>query len=99
MKIIAPWAKYLDIIALKPVKILGINPMVLSAPWDDSLMIIALQRVKQLLGINPMGNSAPWDDSLEIIALDIVNKNGYILTQRALVTLRPTNLILLTCSQ
>ena len=31
-------------------KILGINPMVLSAPWDDSLDIIHLRPVKNFKG-------------------------------------------------
>ena len=38
-----------------------------SAPWADSLDIIALHLVNILLGINPMGLIAPWEDSLEII--------------------------------
>ena len=48
MRFSDPWSDYLDIIDLKPVKIiLGINPMVLSAPWADSLDIIAFQPVKK----------------------------------------------------
>ena len=49
--------------------------MLLSVPWANSFVIIALQRVKPLLGINPISLSAPWAYSLEIIALDPVNKN------------------------
>ena len=48
---------------------LGINIMVLIAPWDNSLDIISLQPVKKLLGINPMGLIFPWYDFLEIISL------------------------------
>ena len=40
-----------------------------SAPWDNSLEIIALYPVKILLGINPMVLSAPRDESLENISL------------------------------
>ena len=44
--------------------------MVLSAHWADSLVIIALQPVKELLGNNPMGCSAPWSETLDIIAFN-----------------------------
>ena len=44
--------------------------MDLSAPMDDSLDIISLQKFLKIIGINPMGLSAPWSDSLDIIALD-----------------------------
>ena len=43
--------------------------MVISAPWSDSLDIIALQPVKTLLGINPMVLSSPRAESLDIIVL------------------------------
>ena len=33
--------------------------MGLNDPWADSLVIVALHRVKNM-GINPMGRSAPW---------------------------------------
>ena len=46
--------------------------MVLSAPFSDSLEIIALYPVKKLRGINPMELSAPRDESLEIIVLQPV---------------------------
>ena len=46
----------------------------LSAPWADSLVVIALKPVKKWLDINPMGHSAPGDDSLDIIALQIAKK-------------------------
>ena len=49
--------------------------MGLSTPWVDSLGIIILQTVKQLLGINPMVHSAPFTASLEIISVDPVNNN------------------------
>ena len=45
------------------------NPMVLSAPWADSLKIIDLKPVKKLRWINPMDLSAPRDNYLDIIAL------------------------------
>ena len=40
--------------------------MGLSAPWDDSLDIIALQPVKKCLEINQMGVSVPCSNSLYI---------------------------------
>ena len=43
--------------------------MELSAPWGDSLDIIAFQPVKKLLWINPTGLSAPREDSLDMISL------------------------------
>ena len=43
MGLSVPLANDLDAIAVNPVlKILGINPMDLSAPWADSIDIIAL---------------------------------------------------------
>ena len=48
--------------------------MVLIAPRVDSLEIIVLQLVKQLMGINPMSLSDPWSDSLDIIAFNPVKK-------------------------
>ena len=55
--------------------------MGLSAPWADSLDIIALQLVKKWMGINPMGLSAPWDDYLDIISLQTDKINCEVLTQ------------------
>ena len=49
----------------------------------DSLVVIALQTVKQLLGINIMGRSSPWSDYIEIIVLDSENNNLCGLTQWA----------------
>ena len=49
--------------------------MVLSAPWYESLVVISLQPVKQIIGICPMVCSAPLSDSLNIIDLNPVNKN------------------------
>ena len=47
MGLSAPWAEYLKIIVLKPVKKLRwINPMDLSDPRDNYLDIIALHQVK-----------------------------------------------------
>ena len=43
--------------------------MGLSAPWADSILIIALRPVKTFLEINPMVNISPWADSLDIISL------------------------------
>ena len=48
---------------------IGINPMGLSAPWDDSIDIIILNPLKKILWINPMGISYPWENYLVIIAL------------------------------
>ena len=46
MGISDPRADSVEIIALHPVKkLVGINPMSLSAPWDDSLDIITLKTV------------------------------------------------------
>ena len=53
------------------------NPTGLSAPWSDSLDIIALRPVTKLRGINPMGLSVPWSNSLDIIAFNTVKKTGY----------------------
>ena len=41
-------------------KMQGMNPMGLSAPWADFIDILSLHPVKILSGINPMGLSAPW---------------------------------------
>ena len=68
-------------------KWLGINSMVFSTPWDDSLDIIMLQPVKKWPGINPMGLSAPWADSLDIIAFQTAEINCQRLTKWALVPL------------
>ena len=47
MGLSAPWANSIDIIDLKPVKKWpGINPMVHSDSWDDSIDIIAYQTAK-----------------------------------------------------
>ena len=54
--------------------------MSLSAPWADSLDIIALNPVKKIPEINPMGLSAPWSDSIDIFALQTA-KNCHGLTQ------------------
>ena len=44
----APRTDSIDIIDLKPIKIIiGINPMSLSAPWADFLDIIAMKPVKK----------------------------------------------------
>ena len=44
-----PWADSIDIIALQPVeKWIGIIPMILSAPRDNSLVNILLQIVKKV---------------------------------------------------
>ena len=49
MGLIAPRDDSFDIIGLCPVKkLIGINPMGLSAPWDDSLYNIFLDTVKQI---------------------------------------------------
>ena len=50
-------------------KLRGMNPMGLSAPWDDSIDIIAFNPVKKIQGMNPMVLSAPWADSLEMTSL------------------------------
>ena len=75
MVLSVPWEYSIDIIDLKPVEELGINPMGVSDPWTSYLVNISLRRVRILLGINPMGGSAPWADTLEIIALDPINNN------------------------
>ena len=49
--------------------------MGLSAPWDDSLDIIALQPVQNWLEMNPMGRSVPWDDFLYVIAFHTAKLN------------------------
>ena len=46
--------------------------MCISAPWADSLEIIALLPVKKCLGINPMGLSAPRAKYLQISSLQTV---------------------------
>ena len=47
MVLSSPWYNSVGIISLNPVtKILGINPMGLSFPWDDYLVVIALHTVK-----------------------------------------------------
>ena len=70
-------------------KLLGVNPLDLSAARADSLQIIGFQPVKKLIGINPMSLSSPWDDYIDIIALNPVKKYQG-LTQWALVPLDPT---------
>ena len=48
MSLSAHWTDFLDIIALDPVlKIPGINTIGISATWDNSFYIIALQQVKK----------------------------------------------------
>ena len=50
--------------------VLGWTPsMGLSDPKSDSLEIIALKPVKNIIGIKPMGLSAPLDESLDFISL------------------------------
>ena len=49
-------------------KIPGMNPMGLSAPWDDYIEMIALQLVIVFQGIKPMGLSDHWFNYLEVIA-------------------------------
>ena len=49
--------------------------MGLSAPWSESLDIIALQPVKQCLGINPLRLSAPCSESLVIVAFQTDKTN------------------------
>ena len=41
--------------------------MGLSAPWEESFDVIALQPLKNWPGINPIGLSIPWANSLGII--------------------------------
>ena len=48
--------------------------MGLSAPFVDSIDIIALTPVLKILGIAPIGLSSPWDGSLLIIALQPVKQ-------------------------
>ena len=48
--------------------------MDLIAPWVDSIEIIALRPVKQLLGDNPMVLSVPRTEYFDIIALQIVKR-------------------------
>ena len=48
--------------------------MGLSAPYTESLDIISLKPVKNILGINPMGLNDPRDESLVIVALRPVKK-------------------------
>ena len=38
---------------------MGINPMVLSSPREDSLDIISLRPVEKMIGTNPISLSAP----------------------------------------
>ena len=65
----SPKADSLGIITFKPVlKILGINPMGLSALWEISLDTTSLQPVKKLLEINPKVLSVPSADFLDIIS-------------------------------
>ena len=49
--------------------------MDLSAPWDESLDIIALYTVKILPWVNPMGLSIPMFDSLDIISFHTAKIN------------------------
>ena len=46
-----------------------------SAPWSNSLDIIALNPEIYILGIKPKGLTAPWHESLDIIALHQVKKS------------------------
>ena len=41
--------------------------MGISAPWAESLDIIALQPIKILRWVNPMGLSVPMDEFLDVI--------------------------------
>ena len=66
-------AKSFEVIYLIPlIKLWGMNPISLSASWEDSLDIIDLNPVKILKGIHPMVLSAPWDESLEIVVFQEV---------------------------
>ena len=47
--------------------------MVLSVPWVDSLDMIPLHPVRQIVRLNPMGLSSPWGESIEIIPLHPLN--------------------------
>ena len=53
-------------------KLRGMIPMRLSAPWYNSLDIIALYPVKILQGIDQMVISSPWADYPDIIDLKTV---------------------------
>ena len=56
----APRYDSLDSVTLRPVKkLIGINPLRLSATWTDYIDILALNPVNKILGINPMGHSNP----------------------------------------
>ena len=47
MGLSGPWVGSFDIFSFQPVKkLFGINPIGLSAPWDDNLYNIALQKAK-----------------------------------------------------
>ena len=48
--------------------------MGISAPWAESVDIIALHTVLKWLGINPMRLSVPWANSLDIIAAQTAKK-------------------------
>ena len=66
MGLSASWDDSLDYYCLADSKnkFLGINPIGISDPREDSLEIITLQEVKKLLVINPMVLSDPRDYSL-----------------------------------
>ena len=61
-----PRADSLDIISFQPLKLIGINQMILIATWADSLDIISLKPVKKTIGINPIVLISPWADSFDI---------------------------------
>ena len=48
MRLSAPWADYVDIISLHPVKLSRDEPMGLNAPWVDSFEIISLGLVRKI---------------------------------------------------
>ena len=53
---------------------MGINPIRLSDPWDDSIDVIALKPVTKIPRINSMVLSDPWVDSIVNIALQQVKQ-------------------------
>ena len=55
MGLSAPWADSIEIIDLNPVKMQGINPVRLSALWDEYIDIISVQTVSKIAGDEPNG--------------------------------------------
>ena len=55
-----PWVESVEIIALRPViKMQGMNPMVLSAYWENSFDMASLRSVRKIMRYEPNGPYFP----------------------------------------